>query len=65
MKSIWRVMERPVAGRTFYQVYRLNDVCADNTEKNRETWGGYYDSEADALALAEKMNEEAKHGRTN
>lgn len=65
MKSKWRVMERPVAGRTFYQVYRLNDVCADNTDKNREVRGGYYDSEADAVALAEKMNEEAKHGRTN
>lgn len=65
MKSKWRVMERPVAGRTFYQVYRLNDVCADNTEKNRETWGGYYEAEADAVALADLMNREDGYGRTN
>lgn len=65
MKSKWRVMERPVAGRTFYQVYRLNDVCADNTEKNRETWGGYYVSREDAEDLAEVKNEECGYGRTN
>ena len=46
-----------VAGRTFYQVYRLNDVCAENTVKNRETRGGYYDTQQEADALAEKMNE--------
>ena len=32
MKSMWRVIERPVAGRIFYQAYRLKDVCVDNVE---------------------------------
>lgn len=57
MRSRWRTMPVEVAGRTFYQVYRLNDVCADNTIKNRETRGGYYDTQQEADALAEKMNE--------
>ena len=57
MRSRWRTMPVEVAGRTFYQVYRLNDVCADNTIKNRETRGGYYDTQQEADALAEKLNE--------
>ena len=57
MKSMWRTMSVEVAGRTFYQVYRLNDVCAENTVKNRETRGGYYDTQQEADALTEKLNE--------
>ena len=57
MRSRWRTMPVEVAGRTFYQVYRLNDVCAENTKKNRETRGGYYDTQQEADALAEKLNE--------
>ena len=60
MKSMWRVIERPVAGRIFYQAYRLNDVCADNTEQNRETEGGYYDTRKDAEDLADKLNRRAR-----
>ena len=60
MKSMWRVMERPIAGKTFYQVYRLNDVCAEDTEKNRETRGGYYETRRDAEALASSLNKEEK-----
>lgn len=58
MKSAWRVMERTVAGRTFYQAYRLLDLCADNTEKNRETWGGYQATKAEAEKLADFLNKE-------
>ena len=57
MRSRWRTMPVEVAGRTFYQVYRLYDVCADNTKKNRETRDGYYDTQKEANALAEKLNE--------
>lgn len=59
MKSMWRVIERPVAGRIFYQAYRLNDVCADNVEKNRETEGGYYDTRKEAEDLAALLNRRA------
>lgn len=58
MKSLWRVMTREVAGRTFYQVYRLKDVSADNTDKNRETCGGYYSTEKEAANLAGFLNKE-------
>lgn len=58
MKSMWRVIERPVAGRIFYQAYRLKDVCADNVERNRETWGGYYETLKEAEALTDFLNKE-------
>lgn len=58
MKSNWRVMPREVAGRKFYQAYRLLDLCADNTEKNRETWGGYYSTEKEAADIADWLNKE-------
>lgn len=31
MKSMWRVRTVMIAGIEHYQVYRLNDVCADDT----------------------------------
>lgn len=58
MKSMRRVIERPVAGRIFYQAYRLNDVCADNVEKNRETWGGFYTTRKEAENIADWLNKE-------
>lgn len=58
MKSMWRVIERPVAGRVFYQAYRLNDVCADNTEQNRETWGGYYNTRTEVERITDWLNKE-------
>ena len=58
MKSMWRVIERPVAGKMLYQAYRLNDACADNVEKNRETWGGYYVTHKEAENTADRLNKE-------
>ena len=58
MKSMWRVIERPVAGRIFYQAYRLLDVCADNTAENRETWGGFYTTRKEAEDIADRLNKE-------
>ena len=60
MKSMWRVMTKTIAGTEFYQVYRLKDVSADNTEKNRETYGGLWSTLAEAVRLAERKNEEGK-----
>ena len=56
MKSNWRTMPREVAGRTFYQVYRLRDLCDKPTQKNIETHGGYYESLKDAERLADTLN---------
>ena len=58
MKSDWRVMSVEVAGITFYQAYRLRDVSADNTRKNRETRGGYYENESEAQRVADSANAE-------
>lgn len=60
MKSNWRTMPVEVAGRTFYQAYRLMDLCADNTRKNRETYGGFYETEKEAADLAERLNKEGE-----
>lgn len=60
MKSNWRTMPVEVAGRTFYQAYRLIDLCADNTRKNRETHGGFYETEKEAADLAERLNKESE-----
>jgi hypothetical protein len=60
MKSKWRVMAVDVAGRTFYQAYRLLDLCAENTRKNRETQGGYYQTEKEAQNIADLLNAEGK-----
>lgn len=60
MRSDWRVRTVSVAGHEFYQVYRLHDVCADDTEKNRVTWGGYWPTRAEAENLARRRNEEEK-----
>lgn len=60
MKSNWRTMPVEVAGRTFYQAYRLMDLCADDTRKNRETYGGYYETLQEAESLAERLNKEGE-----
>lgn len=59
--SEWRVDTRIVAGKRFYQVYRLIDKNRVNVEGNRETRGGYYERLFDAEKLAATLNaEEAK-----
>lgn len=60
MKSMWRVRAVMIAGIEHYQAYRLNDVCADDTRKNRETFGGLWTTYAEAENLAQRLNEEGK-----
>lgn len=58
--SEWKVSSNPVAGKTFYQVYRVRDIDAVNHSGNRET-RGLYESYEDAKKLADTLNaEEAK-----
>ena len=53
--SEWKVSCNPVAGKTFYQVYRLTDAAS---KKDREeTRGGYWITFGEAQALADKLNE--------
>ena len=62
MKSNWRVMEKDVAGTTFFVVYRCRDLCAPREPKNIETRGGLYSTEAEAQLVADNLNEEARNG---
>lgn len=56
--SEWRVSSNPVAGKLFYQVYRIRDANKPDCSGNRETRGGYYESKADAVRLADLLNSE-------
>lgn len=60
MKSLWRVRTVEVAGLEHFQAFRLLDVCADDTDKNRETFGGYWSTYSEAKNLAQRLNEEDK-----
>lgn len=58
MISKWKVRTVDVAGSTFYQVYRTTD--ASRAKDRIETRGGYWTTEAEATALAEKYNKEGE-----
>lgn len=56
MLSNWKVRTVQVAGSTFYEVYRITDAAR---EKDRvERFGGYWTTEKEAAALADRLNEE-------
>lgn len=56
MLSKWKVRETEIAGNTFYEVYRTTDAVR---EKDRvETTGGYWTTEKEAAALADRLNME-------
>ena len=58
MISNWKVRTVQVAGSSFYEVYRTTDAAR---EKDRvETYGGYWTTEREAAALADRLNEEGK-----
>ena len=58
MLSSWKTRTVSVAGSTFYEVYRTTDAAR---EKDRvETYGGYWTTEKEAAALADRLNEEGK-----
>lgn len=56
--SEWRISTNVVAGRKFYQVYRIKDLSEPDHSGNRETRGGLYESRRDAEALARRLNSE-------
>lgn len=58
MISNWKVKPVEIAGLTFYQVYRHTDAA--NKREREETYGGYWETEADAQQLARRLNEVKK-----
>ncbi|MBQ3281533.1 MAG: hypothetical protein IJH41_03895 [Eubacterium sp.] len=51
------MLTNPVAGKTFYGVYRIRDLNAPDHSGNRET-RGYYETRKEAEALARRLNTE-------
>ena len=58
MKSEWKISSQYLSGRKVYQVYRIKDMRIVDHSGNREYAGGLTDDEAEAMALAEKLNRE-------
>lgn len=56
--SEWRISTNVVAGRKFYQVYRIKDLNEVDHSGNRETRGGYYERLLDAERLRATLNAE-------
>ena len=56
MISLWRVRTTEVAGTQFFEVFRTTDAAKD---KDRvQTYGGYWTTEKEAAALADRLNRE-------
>ena len=60
MKSEWKISSMYLGGKKVYQVYRIKDMRVVDHSGNREYAGGLTDDEAEAMALAEKLNAEAE-----
>lgn len=56
--SEWKISTNIVAGKEFYQVYRVIDVNEVDHSGNRETRGGFYERLRDAQKLARHLNTE-------
>ena len=56
MISMWKVRSAEVAGTEFFEVYRITDAAR---EKDRvQTYDGYWVTEEEAAALADRLNTE-------
>ena len=58
MKGEWKISSQYLGGRKVYQVYRIKDMRIVDHSGNREYAGGLTDDEAEAMALAERLNKE-------
>ncbi|WP_315443982.1 hypothetical protein [uncultured Selenomonas sp.] len=58
MKGEWKISSQYLGGRKVYQVYRIKDMRIVDHSGNREYAGGLTNDEAEAMALAEKLNKE-------
>ncbi len=58
MRSEWKISSQYLGGRKVYQVYRIKDMRIVDHSGNREYAGGLTDDEAEAMALAERLNKE-------
>ena len=56
--SEWKVLRNPVGGEFLYQVYRIKNPKEPMHSGNIETSGEIYKTEAEAQAVADRLNRE-------
>ena len=56
MISLWRVRTTEVAGTQFFEVFRTTDAAKEKDLV--QTYGGYWTTEKEAAALADRLNRE-------
>lgn len=56
----WRISSQYLGGKKVFQVYRIKDMRRVDHSGNREYAGPMLHDEAEAMALAKKLNAEAK-----
>ena len=57
-KMEWKVTSCPIGDKTIYGVYRIIDPNEVHHSGNRETYGEYVDTRAEAAAIADRLNQE-------
>ena len=57
----WKVGKIPVAYADLYSAYRLRNETKPDEENNRFYFGGFWQTEREAQAVADKYNEEGKN----
>ena len=56
----WKVGQIPVAYATLFAAYKLRDESKPDEENNRFYCGGFWQTEKEAQALADRYNKEGK-----
>lgn len=56
----WEVARIPVAYATLFAAYKLRDESKPDEENNRFYCGGFWQTEKEAQALADRYNKEGK-----
>ena len=56
----WRISSQYLCEKKVFQVYRIKDIRRVDHSGNREYAGPMLHDEAEAMALAKKLNAEAK-----
>ena len=56
----WKVGQIPVAYATLFAAYKLRDESKPDEENNKFYCGGFWQTEKEAQALADRYNKEGK-----
>lgn len=56
MKGKWKVTANPIGEKVCYGIYRLLDTAEIDHSGNRELYGNYLESRAEAEKIADDLN---------